>query len=436
MPAGDRKSSLLLVLPGRAGRKEVLNRITCDVGPVTVLVPSHLAEYSAWARNLVNGWIEFESSETPSERYEGAWKAISAWLEDPGFGSLSGCMTYDEWGLELCAYLCGPERLNLPFTPLSTVSQIRDKACFRQACRDAGVPAPRFVRAQTFEDLRVALQDGEWQYPLILKPSKGAGSYYCHKARDQEDCLAAFERMDTRFREEGRTPKEDVEAGWLCEEFFEGAEVDVDGWARNGAVEWMLVSDNRPCLEPSCGELGGIYPSQLPRDLIGKLEQLTRDVVSALPGMHSAFHFEALVNTETGRVMPIECNMRVGGAECPTCVEAVTGISLPLAAADLALGRPMRQHGEPRVAVVASTNEMKTTPGLIMACDLGKAGSDADYIGAAFYGVPGSRYSPFDGSRSTLCWLAAGGDTAEEAEKNLNRCVSLCNIVLDTSVVE
>ena len=25
-----------------------------------------------------------------------------------------GCTTYDEWGLETCAYLCAPERLNLP----------------------------------------------------------------------------------------------------------------------------------------------------------------------------------------------------------------------------------------------------------------------------------------------------------------------------------
>lgn len=88
-------------------------------------------------------------------------------------------------------------------------------------------------------------------------------------------------------------------AGWILEEWFQGQEVDVDGWAAEGVVQWMLVSDNRPVLSAACCEQGGTYPSQLPWQVVEKLEELTREVVKATKQLHSAFHFEALVNTET-----------------------------------------------------------------------------------------------------------------------------------------
>ncbi|CAJ1329478.1 unnamed protein product, partial [Effrenium voratum] len=209
----------------------------------------------------------------------------------------------------------------------------------------------------------------------------------------------------------------DIAAGWILEEWFTGQEVDIDGWAKEGQVEWLLISDNKPVLGQGCCETGGLYPSQLPEELQQKLEALTRQVVAACPGLHSAFHFEALVNLETKAVMPVELNLRVGGAECPCCVEAVTGVFLPLCAAELALGRPVTPPSAPKAVVAASSNEYAPCAGTVQACEGSEAGggkekelfADEHFLGGAFFAREGASYVPGRGSMSCLCWLAAKG---------------------------
>lgn len=422
----DAKSSelLLIILPGRSGREAVLRRIIHEVGPVAVLVPERLLEASAWAKPLVTAWIDFKGP-----GLEDAWRAVSQWMASSG-RSISGCTTWDEWGMEICAYLCAPERLHLPYTPLSTVCQVRNKFHFREACRQAALPSCRCANVHRKDELLVALEK-EWRYPLILKPARGAGSYYCRKVESKDELLEIFDALDERFRSEKAIPEDDVSAGWILEEWFSGLEVDVDGWAKDGDVEWMLVSDNKPVLSHACCETGGVYPSQLPEDLVELLRELTRKVVLACPGLHSAFCFEALINPESKEVMPVELNLRLGGAECPCGVEAVTGIFLPLAAARLALGQPFPWpvHCAPKVKVAASTNEYASHAGIVEACEGSEElYADPDFLGAAFFGTQGATYEPMRGAMSCLCWICAGGGDASEAAENLQRCISLCKL--------
>merc|ERR1719215_2179122 len=218
--------------------------------------------------------------------------------------------------------------------------------------------------------------------------------------------------------------------GFLLEEYFGGQEVDVDGWARKGKVEFQMVSDNRPAIEPHFLEMGGVYPSQLPKELVTKLEDLTRGVVEAFPGFHGAFHFEAKVDIKTCEVMPIELNTRCGGAECPACVRAVTGYYLPEVAARLALDLPV----EPKVSqypVVASINLHRFEQGVITECS--KAGlnsKECEVLACELWGVPGKQHQPNVGSISCLGWMAAGGSTAEEAERNLRKAESQLRITI------
>lgn len=430
--AGDPTGPLLLiVIPGRSDREPVLRRLVAEVGPVAVLVPARFASYCAWAHSLAAAWIEFGSpggAPTAPICANEAWEAVSKWMAAGGPTPL-GCTTWDEWGIEICAHLCAKERLNLPYTPLETVRQVRNKARFRETCVKGGVPAPRFANIHSKAQLEAALAEAAWTFPVILKPAKGAGSFHCLKSESEEHLLEAFPRLNESLLGEQKTPKEDAAAGWVLEEFFSGAEVDVDGWAQDGKVAWMLVGDNKPARGKGCCEAGGMYPSQLPADVVRLLEGLTEKVISIFPGIHSAFSFEALVDPVTKAVMPVELNLRIGGAECPCCVEAVSGVFLPLAAADLALGRPMRPPAAAKVAAAASTNEYAPHAGTVRACQGSKElHADPDFLGGAFFATEGSAYLPDRGSMSCLCWLAAGGSSADEAERNLQRCISLCDL--------
>lgn len=423
-PTAQIEECLLLVIPGARHREPVLRRIIDEVAPVVVLVPSSLRDYGSWAIPFAKGWIEWEDG--ADGNHEAAWLALSAWFESKGQPKILGCTTYDEWGLETCAYLCAPERLNLPGITTEAIDCIRDKVRFREVCMAAGVPSPQVCRVHTLDDLKSELSGRTWAFPLILKPACGAGSYYVRKVRSEEDLLSSFTQLQELSLLEKKLRLQDLSHGWCVEEFFEGAEVDVDGWAMNSEVGWMSVSDNKP-VGADCCETGGIYPSQLPRHCVQALEQLTRDVLRVFKNLHLVFHFEALVNVKTGQVMPIELNCRVGGAECPTCVEAISGVYLPVDAADIAMGRRPRAWPSPKWEVAASTNVQKPNKGVVLACGGSEdLFNDAAYLGSQFYKTVGSPYTPSSGSLSTLCWLAAGGATAQEAEANLARCVSKC----------
>lgn len=427
MASGQRH--LLVVLPGSASRAPALHRLVDAFDFVAVLVHRKNDIRSNGPMPRVSEWIEFGCSDgdndpTGEQTQQLAMQAVSEWCDTSG-AEVSGCMALDEWGIEICAYLCDPKNLNLPCTPLETVLLARDKCSFRQVCAAAGLPAVRHMRVQSRAELASALRDGPcWRYPLILKPARGAGSCAVRKVHSERELLAEMAVLD-RALGQAPLPCSDAAGAWVCEEFFAGCEVDVDGWACDGRVEFMLASDNKPCKEGSCCETGGIYPSQLPPELVTKLENLTRAVVAALPGLHTVFHFEALVNRESGEVMPIEMNLRVGGCECPESVAAISGHYLPLVAADLALGQPVRPPSQPTAAVVATTNVHLDVPGIIKVLEESKdLNRDADLLDGVIHGSAGRPYVPGQGSLSCLAWYAAKGPSASEAQENLQRLLS------------
>jgi len=291
------------------------------------------------------------------------------------------------------------------------------------------VPTARHAKIHAEEDVRALLspQGPGIRFPCVLKPAKGAGSWNVMKIESAEDLLKTSARL---FEELASSsfPQETRDAGFTLEEFFQGSEVDVDGWARNGKIEFMQVADNRPALEPHFSETGGIYPSQLPPAAVSALEELTRQVVAAFPGVHCCFHFEARVNPETNEVMPIEFNARTGGAECPASVEAVTGYYLPEVAAQIALGLPVVPR-TPKYQVVASTNIHVLEHGILTECSAEEVDKEACHlVSCSLFGRVGQPHVPGNGSQSCLGWMAAGGQNVEEAERRLQEALDQTRI--------
>lgn len=421
------RPSLLVVLPGRAGRAPVLERLKC-VAEINVLVPSSDLEHSQWAKTLVgeDHWIEWTGTTASIDE---ALSAVQAWSAAGGAAHhIDAVMTYDDFATEICSHLCAC--LGVPGTPLETTRMLRDKTQFRKRCSEVGVPAVRNTTILTDEDVETVLRDDTMCYPAVLKPVKGGGSWYVCKVNNAAELQQTWERLSAGMSQ-GAFPHEIREAGFTLEEYFSGHEVDVDGWARDGKLEFCVVSDNRPAIEPHFLEVGGIYPSQLPPPAVAILEQLTAQVVEAFPGIHSCFHFEAKINVDTLEVMPIEFNARVGGAECPASVEAVTGYYLPCEAARLAFNIPCTAS-EKLHKVVASTNLHRHDSGVLTEC------SDKEVDAAATKLVTCCLFSaglprphvPNNGSMSCLGWMAAGGDTIEEAEGNLHMAINQARITV------
>jgi len=419
---------LLVVLPGASGRCSLIKRLQA-IAHICVLVPDSHLKRSSWAKQLVgeDDWIEWVGE---TLAVDGAWTALNAWLSGVAARRIDGVFSYDEFGIELCAELC--ERLGLPCTPVGQMRILRDKLLFRERCTAAGIPAVRCATLSSDEDLdRILQADGGWRFPSVLKPRKGAGSWYMSKVDNAEDLRRLFAKLSQNLAC-GSFPQDIRDASFILEEYFDGAEVDIDGWARHGSVEFGLVSDNRPALEPHFLELGGVYPSQLPDHVVQLLQDLLSSVVALVPGLHGCFHFEAKINLEALKVMPIELNARVGGAECPACVEAVSGFYLPEVAARLALNLPVER--EPIThAVVASTNLHRFEHGILRRCSDEHVDATATELvtSVMFAGGIGQRHVPNNGSQSCLGWMAAGGNDAKEAERNLQLAISQTDIVVE-----
>eukprot|EP00955_Chlamydomonas_euryale_P070625 360804-Chlamydomonas_euryale.AAC.8 len=96
-------------------------------------------------------------------------------------------------------------------------------------------------------------------------------------------------------------------------------------------------------------EAGGVCPSALPgsdQSAVLRAAAAAVRAFDAAGGLSGVFHFEALWDAHTRTVMPLELNVRVGGAETWSNVRAAWGLDLAAAAVRVALGLPPRlpQH--------------------------------------------------------------------------------------------
>eukprot|EP00959_Pyramimonas_sp_CCMP1952_P295073 6171590-Pyramimonas_sp.AAC.1 len=248
-------------------------------------------------------------------------------MASTGF-KIDGVLCYDEFGIEIAAMLC--DKLELPGTPLDTVRSVRSKHAFRARCEEFGIQSVKREHISNESELEALLKRTErpLRFPCVLKPTKGAGSWHVRRVDQLSDLRAVWDELSKDLAK-GMFPADVREAGFVLEEYIGGCEVDVDGWAVNGKLGFMLVSDNRDAIEPYFLEVGGLYPSQLPQPCKDKLQLLTNQLLEAFPRIHGCFHFEAKIDPQTEIAVPIELNLRTGGAECPASVEAVTGYYLP-----------------------------------------------------------------------------------------------------------
>jgi D-alanine-D-alanine ligase-like ATP-grasp enzyme len=107
------------------------------------------------------------------------------------------------------------ERCGIQGTSTRTAYLCRDKPAMKEELREAGVPCANSVAAESAEEVRkFARQEG---YPLILKPSAGAGASGTYRVTNDEELEHAI--RETHVDQGART---------AVEEFIEGHEAFYD----------------------------------------------------------------------------------------------------------------------------------------------------------------------------------------------------------------
>jgi hypothetical protein len=515
-----RRDILLIPYPGGSGRMSMLQRLVREMPDIefAVLVPQELAYRYGWTREEVgtDNYLCYDGAPS-GEPVERALDVVLKWSK---VGRIAGILCYDEYGLELSARLT--RGLGLVGTGVELLHVLRDKHTLRCACAAAGMRTLRHMPCDADAVEAIASGALAWPFPSILKPRSGAGSECTLKidsaAQLRAGWTTACARMGTGAGGPQPQPEAQPEAqpgraphgpttprgigslipgtqsrsgggpglsgtvewttfderikrmGFVLEEYFEGVEVDVDGWACDGHVDFALVAENRAPIEPTMDEVGGTYPIRdLRPDLVERLRELPQRVLDAASasvatatgvgggggggggsggggggggggGFHGCFHFEARVNPHTGEVMPIEWNARLGGAECPESVEAVSGHWLPRVAAELAVRcSPCLPQARRRLVAshdtVVSANIQLMASGRLTALRIadGRVACAAQHIVALslFTNQVGAWYTPGRGSSSCLGWIAAGGASKAEATAKVKRLLEQVVVELD-----
>lgn len=241
-------------------------------------------------------------------------------------GVLSSCDYY----LPAAARLA--ERLGLPGPAPRAVETACRKDLARQAFRDAGIPGPRHAVCRDWpETAEAAARIG---FPLVVKPADLCAGMYVRRVADEEQLARAYKALGgfpVNARGQRRVPVV------LLEELLTGPEVSVETVSYDGTCHVVGVTDKSIGGTPAFIETGHMFPAALDPGAAREAAGTAAAALRAL-GLDRAVAHTELRLTDTGPRI-IEVNPRPAGNRITELVRHVTGIDLPAAAVDVALGR-------------------------------------------------------------------------------------------------
>jgi hypothetical protein len=226
------------------------------------------------------------------------------------FGVLDGIIPWDEANVLYGAAL--GEALGLDWCPLAVIERCRDKSLLKawvRARSDLRVNASTVV-SDAGDALGFQRRLGRW--PLVVKPTGGAGSSHVYFVGNDGELLAACQRV----RDAGA-------AAVLVEEFVGGRELAVNGLADQNSdvlVTDIWVYDKRPshgqaniCFGAS--KLSSNHP------VFRRVAEYAAAVVEVVGLRRAPFHMEVKVD-DWGPCL-IELGPRFAGGELPTLASAL-----------------------------------------------------------------------------------------------------------------
>lgn len=242
--------------------------------------------------------------------------------------TVAGVMTWDEFALVPAAHVAA--RLNLFGNSTATAAASRNKAASRAAFAAYGVPSAASARVATLHEAQLAA--ARIGYPVVLKPTGHAGSVGVIKAEHAHDLPSAYTHAS---RAAGEDLHGSEEGGVLVEEYLDGPEISVECVTVRGVTTPVAVTRKQLGPEPHFEEVGHSVEAGDP--LLALAGPVAIAALNALGVANGISHVELRL-TDTGPRI-VEVNGRLGGDLIPHLVRQATGIDLPRAAADIALGR-------------------------------------------------------------------------------------------------
>ncbi len=205
------------------------------------------------------------------------------------------------------------ERLSCPGPRPELVHAVHHKPEFRRRLRVEGVQdVPyRLVGSET----EVAQFGTDHGWPVIVKPSRGAGSYGVTRVDGPDGAADGFANA--------RNPNRWTSAEVMVEQFLTGPQYGVESFSENGEhqvlmIERMFIGTGNPMV------LGVAAPADLDEQAWSAIATQVGAVLTTLGVQTGPTHCEVLLTPDGPRV--IEAHLRFAGDRIPDLLQAVTGV--------------------------------------------------------------------------------------------------------------
>jgi biotin carboxylase len=276
------------------------------------------------------------------------------------YGPADAVLNYWDFpGSCLAPLLC--HRNGLPGPKLEAVAALEHKYWARVALdRVAPEASTQFCAVDPFAER--PRDEIEIDYPFWVKPFVSHSSYLGFKVENEEQLKEAmgiiregiglFGDPFNEFLEHVDLPPEIAGIGGnhcIAEQSIAAdAQVTLEGYVFSGEVVVYGAVDS--VREGGVGSSFSRYqyPSRMPREVLEKMEDVTRKLLTEVGYDNAPFNVEFFYDEETGRISLLEVNTRISKSHAPL-FQDVDGASHQKIALDLALGhRPHFPHGEGR----------------------------------------------------------------------------------------
>lgn len=187
-----------------------------------------------------------------------------------------------------------------------------DKFAMREALSRGGVKCPKFRLYSESSKM----EEGEFVFPVIVKPTDRSGSRGITKVCHQRDLEAAV-----YFALNNSISKRVI-----VEEFVLGSEYSIESVSKDGVHKILAITEKQTTGAPHFVELEHHQPAPLSSSNKDKIKKLVVKALSALKVAHGASHTEVLLTGED-EVFCVEVGARMGGDFIGShLVELSTGI--------------------------------------------------------------------------------------------------------------
>lgn len=216
------------------------------------------------------------------------------------------------------------EKMGLIANSYETAVRANNKFLMRNAFMSAGVPCPVYKMVKSINELN----EIDFDYPMIVKPSDRSGSLGVTKVINKDGLASAVEKaLSVSFKNEA-----------MIEEFIDGREISVEFISYKGTHYPLQITDKVTTGAPHFVELEHHQPSSLSDDMFNTIYSITKNALDALGIKNGASHSEYKITPE-GRIAVMEIGGRMGGDFIGSdLVQLSTGYDFVKGVIEVALG--------------------------------------------------------------------------------------------------